>query len=353
VFTRSIALVACRVAVCVAAGAFVAGCASHVPRSQRVVVPDLDKRASDGSTKDEAADTGEPRPIPATESLESFIAKTRALAAAAHPADRLKTIEKQDPGLAAARLALTVSPVAENYRRVGVAYLRLGVLDAAYDNFKAALRLDSSDGSSFEGLARVWRDWGLPNLGLGDAYRAVYHAPASATGYNTLGTILQRLGQTAAAQTAFEAALRRDPNAAYALNNLCYTNFQRGQFEQAIAACHSALRVQPDLAAAYNNLGLAYWARGDRKAAEEAFAAMSAPGTARYNTGIAFLGSRQYWQAAQAFEDAGKLSPELRLARGRAKQSRTIAAAGPANVGEGSSSEGPVASRQKSTAIFE
>ena len=144
--------------------------------------------------------------------------------------------------------------------------------------------------------------------------------------YNTLGTMLQKLGQTAAAQSAFEAALRRDPNASYALNNLCYVTFLQGHGAQAIAACGSALAAQPDLAAAHNNLGLAYWVEGDRRSATEAFASIGSPGAARYNTGIALLASRQFRQAAEAFDDASTLSPALRRARQRALQAHALAA---------------------------
>ena len=42
---------------------------------------------------------------------------------------------------------------------------------------------------------RVWRDWGLPALALGDAHRAIYYAPQSASARNTYGTVMQALGQ--------------------------------------------------------------------------------------------------------------------------------------------------------------
>ncbi len=108
----------------------------------------------------------------------------------------LPTSKSQDADLLAARLVLAVWPGAESQRRRRGGVHALGVLDAAYDHFKAALRLEPTDAASFDGLARIWRDWGLPNLGLGDAHRAIYYAPASATVYNTLGTILLSLGQT-------------------------------------------------------------------------------------------------------------------------------------------------------------
>ena len=270
---------------------------------------------------------GEPGHRAPKESLESFIGKVRQLAATARPtAQAPPTLESRDADLLAAKVALAARPGAESQRRLATEYMRVGVLDAAYDHFRAALRLEPTDAASFDGLARIWRDWGLPNLGLGDAHRAIYYAPASATVYNTLGTVLLSLGQTVAAQTAFEAALQRDPKAAYALNNLCYVKFLQGHSAQAIGMCNSALAAQPDLAAAHNNLALAYWVEGDRRLATEAFASIGSPGAVRYNTGIALLGSRLFEQAAEAFDDARTLSPALRGARQRALQAHTLAA---------------------------
>ena len=52
-------------------------------------------------------------------------------------------------------------------------YRRLGVLDLAHAQFTAAVRADPADAASFDALARIWRDWRFPHLGIEDAYRAV------------------------------------------------------------------------------------------------------------------------------------------------------------------------------------
>jgi Tfp pilus assembly protein PilF len=322
----SVRIGAVRAAACLLAALLGGGCAAKAPRSQRFI-----HRAPAGSrdrAEEAAAKAAEQAPKLPKETLEHFIEQTRALTAAARPrpSKGVPTMEDRDPELTAARLILAVFPSAENQRRVAAGYMRLGVLDAAYDHFKAALVLDPTDAISFDGLARVWRDWGLPNLGLGDAHRAIYYAPSSPTVYNTLGTLLQRMGQTAAARSAFEAALRRDPESAFALNNLCYATLMQGRSAEAVDACRHALRVQPELAAARNNLGLALWAEGDRTAAAAAFDAAGTPGAARFNTGIALLASRDFGPAAVAFDDASALSPGLTRARPRARQARTLAA---------------------------
>ena len=304
------------------------GCAARAPRSQRFIQRPS-QTVSDADAKADQAQGAGPAARARKEAILSSIEKFRQLVAATPPpapATSVSTIEGRDPELSSARLLLAVLPSADNHRRVAAAYMQVGVLDAAYDHFKAALRLHPRDAASFDGLARVWRDWGLPNVALGDAHRAIYYAPSSATVHNTLGTILLKLGQTAAAESAFAAALQRDPEASYALNNLCYVKFLQGHGEQAIAACNRAVGLQPGLAAAHNNLGLAYWAEGDRISAAQAFASTKGAGAARYNTGIALLGSGLFAQAAEAFDDADAVKPPVRQARLRAAQARTLAA---------------------------
>ena len=151
----------------------------------------------------------------AGESLEDYIAKVRQLAATARPPQiaAATAVENRDSQLRTARAILTVAPTSENHRRVAEAYARLGILDQAFDHFNAALRMNGTDAAAYDGLARVWRDWGYPHLGLGDAHRAVYYAPLSPVARNTLGTVLLALGQNREAQAAFELALVLDANA--------------------------------------------------------------------------------------------------------------------------------------------
>ena len=102
------------------------------------------------------------------------------------------------------------------------------MLDAAYRNFNRAIALNPRDAAAYEGLAKVWRDWGLPALAVGDAHRATYYAPQSASARNTYGTVMQALGRDDDARAAYEPASRLDSKAAYAVNNLCYLAFSAG-----------------------------------------------------------------------------------------------------------------------------
>ena len=81
------------------------------------------------------------------------------------------------------------------------------MLDQAHEYFTRAVKADPADASSYEALARIWRDWGTAHLGLADAHRAVHYAPESPSAANTLGTVLQALGYTAEAKGWYGRAL--------------------------------------------------------------------------------------------------------------------------------------------------
>lgn len=196
---------------------------------------------------------------PADDSLATFIEQVRELSARARPAPAgtAVTVEASDPELAAALAAEEANPGAEAHRRVGEIYLHLAILDAAYDHFARALKADVRDAASYDQLARIWRDWGLPHLGLGDAYRAIYYAPRSPSPYNTLGTLLQAMGRPSDALAAYRHALALAPNASYALNNECSALLALGKADLALASCRRAVDLDPGLDAARRNLALA------------------------------------------------------------------------------------------------
>jgi tetratricopeptide (TPR) repeat protein len=131
------------------------------------------------------------------------------------------TVESQDKALAAALLRLVLIPTPDSHRAVAVEYRRLRILDAAFDHLTAATRLDPRDAAAYDARARIWRDWGAPELGMGDSTRAVFYAPGSAAAHNTRGTLLMAAGLREDAVREFEAALAIDPDAAYARTNLC------------------------------------------------------------------------------------------------------------------------------------
>ena len=258
------------------------------------------------------------------DSLEVFMSKVRARTEMAHPRPGYTpTVEAGDATLTAALLSLRVRPSAGAHRLVARQYLRLGITDVAHEHFTAAVRLDSKDAVSWDGLARIWRDWGFPRLALPDASRAVYYAPQSPVVHNTLGTVLQALGRRVEARAEYERALQADATAAYALTNLCYGWVLEGEAAKGAEACRQALRVNPSLEAARNNLAVAYTANGELSAALDVLAGSGNTARAAYNAGVLHLARRQYQEALKAFDKALTLRPPFAAAELMARQARS------------------------------
>lgn len=267
------------------------------------------------------------------ESLESFIDKVRATSERARPTtERAQTIEISDPTLATELRALHLDPTAANHRLIAAAYMRHGVLDLAHEHFSAAVALEPEDGASWDGLARIWRDWSFPHLALADAYRAVYFVPGSPSTHNTLGTVLQALGRHADARAQFEQAIALDVNAAYALSNLCHGWRLEGEPAKAAEACRHALRLRPDLESARNNLALAYEAEGNLAAALDTLAASADKARAAYNEGLLHLAGHRYREALDAFDRARASRPQYRAAEIMARRVRAQLTGPPTRV---------------------
>ncbi len=235
------------------------------------------------------------------------------------------TAESSTPGLAQALRDLESAHTAAAHRRVAEAYYRAGILDQAHDQFARAAQLDPADGSAYEGMARIWRDYGTPGLGLGDAHRATYYLPDSPQAHNTLGTLLFALGRLGDARVEFERALRLAPGADYALGNLCYVAVAEGRGDEAVAVCRRAVEADPAWTGARNNLALAYALDGHFDLAEREFMQSGDPASAQYNLGIVLMAARRYREAATALAAAARLKPTLPFVAERARQASLLA----------------------------
>jgi tetratricopeptide (TPR) repeat protein len=165
------------------------------------------------------AETG-PSKVEGAVSLAGVEAAVRDAYRTRKPRQPIETIEGRDRELRSALEELSRRPDAVAHLRVGWAYRQAGVADRALDHFDAALRLDSRLAAAYDGRARTWRDWGLPASGLGDAARAVYHAPRSAAAHNTYGTLLLAMAMCGEARQSFSRAAALDSDATYPRDNL-------------------------------------------------------------------------------------------------------------------------------------
>ena len=152
----------------------------------------------------------------------------------------MSAVEGSNPELRDALFRVMLSPTASHHLQVASAYRKIGIFDNAYDYLARSLTLNGTDPAVHDAMARLLRDWGNPGGGLSHAYQAVSLAPEWPVAQNTLGTLLFKLGHRADARTRFEAAVRLDSMAAYALDNLCTLHMAEGRTREAITVCRQA-----------------------------------------------------------------------------------------------------------------
>lgn len=270
--------------------------------------------------------------------LSSFIGVCHLLAAqgdsaqkvaAPIPAPRgMLSLELSDAKLSAALFAAAVDRTPENLEAIAVRYQQVGVLDKALDYYAQSLSSNPKGVTALDGTARIWRDWGEMGPALGSAYRAVHYSPSSAAAWNTLGTILQDVGDHRAARKAYLKARTLDPSASYVATNMCYLAFVQGNVDGAFAECAMAVALDGSSASALNNLALVYAATGNRRLAEETFMRAGNQAAGHYNAGIVLMAERNYAAAAIAFERAARRKPGFYAALTMAAFARKRARAG-------------------------
>jgi tetratricopeptide (TPR) repeat protein len=138
------------------------------------------------------------------------------------------TLEATSPVLRARLDALAASPTPEAHLDVAAAYAGYGVHDRAYDHLAAGLVLHPTHAGLHEAVARLWRDWGLPDRALRHAHLAVRYAPESAAAQTVLGSVLWALDARDDATRAFARAFALEPAAAWARHNWCTAVAARG-----------------------------------------------------------------------------------------------------------------------------
>jgi Tfp pilus assembly protein PilF len=253
--------------------------------------------------------------------LGESMRKVRALQSRTRSASSLlPTIEQRDPALANALGRLAFADTAENHRLVAAAYRRAGVADYAYKHYQRAVKLEPCDSSAFEGLAQIWRDWRMADIGLSDAYRAIHCRPGSASAHNTLGTMFVAMGQLEHAREAFEQAVALDGEAAFAFNNLCYVWLQKGSSRTAKGNCERAIDLDPSMMAARNNLALAYVMEGNVTAAERRLMENPDAVMGQFSVGILRLSLGEYASAADVLDRVASARPSSVEARRRAAE---------------------------------
>lgn len=140
--------------------------------------------------------------------------------------------------------------------------------------------------------------------------RTLKYAPNSIKSYNNLGNLYQRLGQKEKAITAYEKAIKINPNYNFGevYNNLAVIYASLNQKEKAIDLFKKAIELNPRRPEIYTNLGIMYVSFGKRQQAIAAFkkAIELNPNyaIAHINLSIAYFNQQQYDLALEHCEKA-------------------------------------------------
>ncbi len=148
--------------------------------------------------------------------------------------------------------------------------------------------------------------------------QAIRLDPNNAVAHYNKGNTLNDLKRHKEALAACEQAISLDPNYALAYNNKGNDLCSLKRYEEALGACEQAIRLNPNLAVAYNNKGNAL---NGLERYEEALVAYKQalrldPNLAfvYVGKGNAFYGLRRYGEALAAYEQALRLDPNWALA---------------------------------------
>ncbi len=190
-------------------------------------------------------------------------------------------------------------PIARN--NLGVAYFRLGRLNDAEAQWRAALRLQPQYEDVHLNLAALLRN-------RGDLAGAVAHLTQAganrATAWNDLGVAFAQAGDPVNAVACYNRALAADPRLPGIYNNMGVTLAGIGQREDAIRAYREAIALRPRYTEAWVNLGAAYGTLDPEQALACARAGVLCDpenADAHHNLGLALLAQGRYEEAWPEF----------------------------------------------------
>ena len=231
-----------------------------------------DRSAPVSSKKVSLRSTWAGRRSPASGPLHSDVKKAQDAATRTPPHTSTfgATVEGSDKALSAAlllrnrccRRPTVTSRVAQEYRTTG-------------DPRRCIRQTESRDcrwtprmPRAHEGLARIWRDWGVPASALGVANRAVAYDARIGQSRRIRSERADALGRFDQAREAYRAAAALAPDAGRPLNNLCNLEYRLGRFEEARTYCEAAIAVDARTQGRAQQPGADV--RGDRRSRQRA-----------------------------------------------------------------------------------
>src|SRR5262245_9919131 len=143
----------------------------------------------------------------------------------------------------------------ETHNALGVAYVQLGRVPEALDQFRSALALAPNHAQASYNIGVIAMAQNRIPDAIASFERAIAARPDYAEAHNNLGVALEATGRADEAERHFRAALAALPSHPAAHNNLGRLLLSRGNVGEAIPHFRSALLTRPDDPDALYNLG--------------------------------------------------------------------------------------------------
>lgn len=162
--------------------------------------------------------------------------------------------------------------------KLGALYVETGKITQGIELLKRGI---AANEENYEILYELHYHLGIAHSHLQNSQQAISHYQAAIKlpiypmlklgAYNNLGNLLKASGNLNDAKTAYETALKIDPNFAAGHYNLGMILKALGLFTDAIACYQKAIRLNPSYAEAYQNLGVVLLKVGNVQASLTAF----------------------------------------------------------------------------------
>lgn len=206
-----------------------------------------------------------------------------------------------------------------------VTYIQIGYWLSGYTLFTHALQVTPENAIAESNLGAALADMGLQNQAMIHLLAAIRLSPQDFRSHYTLGMVLHRQNRLDEAQREYQFVVDNSSDPAersQSHNNLGVLFSQKNQTEEALRQFDAAIRINPNEQNSFLGRGSIKYQRGELDAAIGDFrnAARIAPSATTYF----WLGSACELKgdpvcAAQAYEDALRLSPGWREAQDRLK----------------------------------
>ena len=223
--------------------------------------------------------------------------------------------EKVNHVVAEFRAIPPASPIDRTVARA-VSLQQQGKKNEAIEKWRAVAHI--AEGIDNDQAARAWFFVGYllenPEDSISAYNRAIRLQPDAAESYNNRGTAKGKLGQGENAIADYDEAIRLKPDFGEAYYNRGSTKEELGRYDEAIADYDEAIRLKPDFGEAYSNRGAVKNKLGQIAEAiadyDEAIRLKPDFGEAYYNRGIAKVALGQYDSAIADYDTAILLQPD-------------------------------------------